>query len=179
MGIFVVGIIAAAACLVPAGAGKAGTSNTDPTGDAKGGAPDITRIVTSNDATGLITFRITTVAAIIDSSDVGVALDTDANPGTGGGGAEYVLVASTGGFGFAKWNGSTFAPATAPSLTMTRSGNVGPVQDQPLGHRQALPVRVLCLYGELRRLRRVSRWRRCSARRRVLLQPDLPAVRER
>ena len=60
--ILVVGIIAAAACLVAAGAGIADTTNIDPTGDAKGGAPDITRVVTSNDAAGVITFRITTVA---------------------------------------------------------------------------------------------------------------------
>ena len=69
--ILVVGIIAAAACLVAAGAGIADTTNTDPTGDAKGGAPDITQVVTSNDAAGVITFRITTVAPIIDSSIIG------------------------------------------------------------------------------------------------------------
>ena len=67
--ILVVGIIAAAACLVAAGAGIADTTNADPTGDATGGAPDITQVVTSNDAAGVITFRITTVAPIIDSSD--------------------------------------------------------------------------------------------------------------
>ncbi len=94
--ILVVGIIAAAACLVAAGAGIADTTNTDPTGDAKGGAPDITQVVTSNDAAGVITFRITTVAPITDSSIIGIALDTDSNPGTGAGGAEYVLIAGTG-----------------------------------------------------------------------------------
>ena len=118
------GIIAAAACLVAAGAGIADTTNTDPTGDAKGGSPDITRVVTSNDAAGLITFRITTVAPIIDSSIIGIDLDTDSNPGTGGGGFEYSLIAGTGGFGILKWNGTAFADATARSLTMTRSGNV-------------------------------------------------------
>jgi hypothetical protein len=53
-----------------------------------------------------------------------VDLDTDSNPATGAGGAEYELYAVLGGFGIAKWNGSTFADATATSLTMTRSGNV-------------------------------------------------------
>ena len=81
--ILVVGIIAATACLVAAGAGIADTTNTDPTGDAKGGSPDITQVVTSNDAAGVITFRITTVAPIIDSSIIGIDLDTDSNPGTG------------------------------------------------------------------------------------------------
>jgi hypothetical protein len=122
--ILVVGIIAAAACLVAAGAGIADTTNADPTGDATGGAPDITQVVTSNDAAGVITFRITTVAPIIDSSEMLIALNTDSNPGTGAGGAEYLLIAGTGGFGILKWNGTTFAQATAPSLSMTRSGNL-------------------------------------------------------
>ena len=60
--IVIVGAIAAAVCLVTAGAGIADMTNTDPTGDAKGGSPDITQVVTLNDATGLVTFRITTVA---------------------------------------------------------------------------------------------------------------------
>jgi len=119
-----VGTIAAAACLVAAGAGLADTTNTDPVGDAKGGSPDITQVVTGNDAAGVITFRITTVAPITDSSLIGLDLDTDANPTTGGGGFEYGLIAGTAGFGILKWNGTTFASATAPSLTMTRSGNV-------------------------------------------------------
>jgi hypothetical protein len=119
-----VGIIAATACLVAAGAGIADTTNADPAGDAKGGSPDITQVVTTNDAAGVITFRITTVAPIIDSSIIGVDLDTDSNPGTGGGGFEYSLIAGTGGFGMLKWNGSGFADAAAPSLSMTRSGNI-------------------------------------------------------
>ena len=122
--ILAVGIAAAAACLVVAGAGIADTTNVDPAGDAKGASPDITRVVTSNDALGVITFRITTVAPIVDSSILGVDLDTDANPGTGGGGFEYTLLADTSGFGILKWNGSGFASANAPSLRMTRSGNV-------------------------------------------------------
>ena len=87
-------------------------------------APDITQVVTSNNAAGVITFRITTVAPIIDSSLIGIDLDTDSNPGTGGGGFEYGLIAGTEGFGMLKWNGSDFVDAAAPSLSMTRSGNV-------------------------------------------------------
>src|SRR5689334_6628120 len=122
--ILIVGIIAAIACLVSAGASIADSTNTDPTGDAKGGAPDITQVVTSNDAAGTITFQITTATPLIDTSEMLVALNTDSNPGTGAGGAEYLLIAGTGGFGIGKWNGTTFAQATAPSLSMTRSGNV-------------------------------------------------------
>jgi hypothetical protein len=122
--ILVAGIIATAGCLVAAGAGVADTTNTDPTGDAKGGAPDITQVFAANDPAGLLTLRLTTVAPITDSSIVGVDLDTDANPATGAAGAEYSLIAGTGGFGMLKWNGSTFESSPAPTLTMTRSGNV-------------------------------------------------------
>ena len=122
--ILVVGVIAAAACLVAAGAGIADTTNADPTGDAKGGSPDITQVVTSNDAAGVITFRITTVAPIIDSSIIGSTSTPTRIPATGGGGFEYTLIADTSGFGILKWNGTGFANATARSLTMTRSGNV-------------------------------------------------------
>ena len=122
--ILVVGIIAATACLVAAGAGIADTTNADPTGDATGGSPDITQVVTSNSAAGVITFRITTVAPIIDSSIIGIDLDTDSNPGTGGGGFEYGLIAGTAGFGMLKWNGNDFVDAAAPSLSMTRSANI-------------------------------------------------------
>ena len=143
------GIIAAAACLVAAGAGIADTTNADPTGDATGGAPDITQVVTSNDAAGVITFQITTVAPIIDSSDIGIALDTDSNPGTGAGGAEYFLIAFTERVRDREVERHDVRAATAPSLSMTRSGNVVDVQDQPRRHRQARPVRVRRLYGEL------------------------------
>lgn len=122
--VLVAGIVATTACLVAAGAAIALSTNSDPVGDAKGGAPDITQVVTSNDASGNITFQITTAAALIDTSDIGVALDTDSNPGTGAGGSEFFLIAFTDGFGVAKWTGSTFEAVSASSLTMTRSGNV-------------------------------------------------------
>ena len=122
--ILAVGIVAAAACLVAAGASVADTTSTDPTGDAKGGAPDITQVVTSNDTNGLITFKITTVAPLVDTSEIAVALDTDSNPATGAGGAEYLFIATTGGFGIGKWNGSAFAPVSASTFSMIRSANV-------------------------------------------------------
>lgn len=118
------GVIAATGCLVIAGVGTATTTNADPTGDGKGGAPDITQVVASNDPTGVIAFRITTVAPITESSSVGIALDTDSNPATGAGGTEYLVIADTSGYGITKWNGSAFAVATVKSLSMTRSANV-------------------------------------------------------
>ncbi len=122
--VVVLGVIAATVCFVAAGVGIAGTTNSDPIGDAKGGSPDIAEVVTSNDAAGIITFRITTVAPMVDTSIIGVDLDTDSNPATGGGGSEYTLIANTTGYGMLKWNGTDFAGASAPSLSMTRSGNV-------------------------------------------------------
>lgn len=122
--ILVAGIVVVAGCLVAAGVGVADTTSTDPAGDAKGGAPDITQVVAANDPAGLVTFRLTTVAPITDSSIVGVDLDTDANPATGAVGAEYSLIAGMGGSGLLKWNGTSFDSSPAPTLTMTRSGNV-------------------------------------------------------
>jgi len=120
----VAGVSAALLSLVVATAALSDSINTDPIGDATGGAPDITQVVASNDVAGVITLRVTTVAPIVDASLVGIDLDTDSNQATGGGGAEYGLIAGTGGFGLLKWDGTNFVAATAPSLTMTRSGNV-------------------------------------------------------
>jgi len=120
---FVAAIAAAVVGLVAVGVGLSDTTNTDPTGDAAGG-PDITQVVTSNDSAGVITFRVTTVAPIVDTSLVFVDLDTDSNPATGAAGSEYYIVAGLGGFGLAKWNGTAFDRVTAPSLTASISGNV-------------------------------------------------------
>jgi hypothetical protein len=122
--VFVVGVAAATVCLVGAGVGIADTTSSDPAGDATGGSPDITRVAASNDATGVITFRITTVVPLTDSANMGVELDTDSNPGTGAAGIEYTLIGGTGGAGLLKWNGAGFTKAPARSLAMTRSGNV-------------------------------------------------------
>src|SRR6478735_6323608 len=73
-------------------------SYTDPTGDSKTG-PDITGVSVSNDATGLLTFRVTTVAPIDNLTDVYIDLDTDANPATGLFGSEYSMYGYLGGSG--------------------------------------------------------------------------------
>ena len=90
----------------------------------KGGAPDITQVVVSNDAAGVITLQVTTVAPIVDTSLLGIDLDTDSNPATGSAGAEYSLVAGTRGFGLLKWDGTKFVEVAAASLSSTRTGNV-------------------------------------------------------
>ena len=46
----------AARGLVPAS--QADTAYTDPTGDATGGSPDVRATVVTNDATGIVTFRV-------------------------------------------------------------------------------------------------------------------------
>ena len=98
-------------------------SYTDPAGDAKTGA-DITGVAVSNDAAGVLTFRVTTVAPINTLTDVYVDLDTDANPATGLFGSEYSLHGYLGGFGLLKASGTTFADTPAPSLSMSITGNV-------------------------------------------------------
>ena len=119
------GAIAATACLVAAGAGIADTTNTDPTGDAKGGAPDITQVVTSNDAAGVhhVPDHDRCADHRLVESSVSISTPTRIRPPEAAA-AEYRLIAGTGGFGILKWNGADFANATAPSLTMTRSANV-------------------------------------------------------
>ncbi len=102
-------------------AGAAGDSAyTDPTGDATGGAPDLTRVAVSNDATGKLTFALTTAAPITDDSVVGVDLDTDNSPANG---PEYELFAGVRGAVLVKWDGSQYVQVTA-TLAYTRSGNV-------------------------------------------------------
>jgi len=118
------GVAAVVLGLVIATTALGDSTNADPTGDATGGAPDITRVVVSNDTAGVLTFTVTTVAPIVDTSLIGIDLDTDSSPATGASGAEYSLFAGTGEVVLQKWDGSQFVDATAPSLSMTRSGNV-------------------------------------------------------
>lgn len=118
-------VLALLVSLVAAGAALSETSYTDPTGDATGGAPDITGVTVSNDAAGVLTFRVTTIGApALESSVVLVDLDTDASPATGSLGAEYELVGGTGGAALLKWDGKDFVDSPAPTLSMNISGNV-------------------------------------------------------
>ncbi len=116
----VAGVVVLLGSLIVASVAAADSVFADPTGDATGGAPDITQVAVSNDAAGMITFKITTVAPIVDGSIVGVDLDTDNSPANG---AEYGLIAGLGGASMVKWNGSEYAESQA-TITYTRSGNV-------------------------------------------------------
>jgi hypothetical protein len=117
-----VGVTAALLALAVSAAALSDTSFTDPPGDSKG-APDITQAVVSNDATGVLTFRITTAAPIVADSAAIIFLDTDGNPATGDFGAEYDLFAGLDGFGLDKWDGTKWVETASPSLSMVISGN--------------------------------------------------------
>jgi hypothetical protein len=68
----------------------AGSSFTDPAGDATGNAPDITAVQVSNDNGGQILFQLT-VANLTPKSIMLLSLDTDKNAATGAHGFEYEL----------------------------------------------------------------------------------------
>lgn len=106
--------------LVVAAVAFAGPTFTDPVGDATGGSPDLTQVVVSNDLTGLITFKITSVAPLAGGSLIGVDLDTDLSPANG---AEYAVLAGIGGADMVKWDGKDYVDSGA-TILMTRSGNV-------------------------------------------------------
>jgi hypothetical protein len=119
----VVAFAATVAVLAFAATGLGDTSFTDRTGDG-GSAPDITQVVASNDTTGVITFRVTTVAPLPNTDLIFIDLDADGNQATGDHGAEYGVVATLGGSMFLKWDGAAWARASAPSLSMTINGSV-------------------------------------------------------
>jgi hypothetical protein len=94
---------------------------TDPTGDS-GTAPDIANVVVSNDANGQITFRINVAKLSVPSPvQIVVAIDSDENAATGQSGTDYLLLAdlASNAFGLARWNGTDFVDAAAPTATAT------------------------------------------------------------
>ena len=96
---------------------------TDPTGDSAGGAPDIASVLVGNTRAGIIRLEISIANApplLRDADFVGVFINADRNASTGGlGGFEYTIQ-TTGGIPgqlvFGRWNGSTYATTSAPSL---------------------------------------------------------------
>ena len=116
----VAGIAALVGALVLPAMAFADATFTDPTGDTTGGAPDITQAVVSNDLTGLITVKITTVAPLVSGSVIAVDLDTDLSPANG---PEYVVRAGVSAADMVKWDGKDYVDSGAVIL-MTRTGNV-------------------------------------------------------
>jgi len=93
---------------------------TDPTGDATGGAPDITGVTVTSDAAGTITFAVT-ASSFSDLTDAEVYVDTDRSSATGSqSGCEFMLGGAALGQGVTgvmvmKWDGSQWAKADVPA----------------------------------------------------------------
>lgn len=107
-------------------------SFTDPAGDAKG-APDITAVSISSDASGMVQLSVTVpgVEAIegAQEPEVDVWFDADKNGATGSpAGNEYNLfywrTADDSGWDLEKWNGTKYAEVPASqTLLFSRSGD--------------------------------------------------------
>jgi hypothetical protein len=100
----------------------AAASYPDSTGE-NAAAPDITTVAVSNDAAGLITFRVEVPnrPELTAGMTAIVALDADRNPATGNadyGGAEYLLYLEPGWGDLNYWNGATW-DNSIPQSTLT------------------------------------------------------------
>lgn len=129
--IFVVAAALAAALAFGMSASAGTGSFTDPTGDGNG-APDITGLSMTSDASGTVQLTLTVTG--LEATDpakepeVGVFFDTDKNESTGSqGGNEYFLdywrTVDDSGWDLEKWNGTKYEQAPASqTLTFSRSG---------------------------------------------------------
>jgi hypothetical protein len=116
--------IALVLCLAAAGAALAASNFTDPAGDS-GVAPDITAVTAANDASGNLTFTVRTNLASLTADDlIDVWFDSDNNGATGDEGDDYVFSLFSTGWELAKWNGTTYAQASASSANASYSAGV-------------------------------------------------------
>lgn len=118
--------VAGLAALVLAAAAGADQTYGDASGDS-GAGTDLRSATVTNDASGNISIAVTVGNPLLSNHVIVVFIDSDNNAGTGasGLGAEYEMFAfPTAGGQILAWNGSTFAPATAPSFRLTAAGNV-------------------------------------------------------
>jgi hypothetical protein len=110
----------------PAGARAADSVTiTDPSDDA-GGAPDIIKMVVTDDVAGSFTFTVE-LATMPDLQPDGllvVFLDTDRNDTTGRNGVEFYVSATPKGVALARWTGSAWeiVPDANLQLRLTGSG---------------------------------------------------------
>jgi hypothetical protein len=111
--------ICAGFLLVLAGGAGGQQSYPDRVGDAGGGA-DIRSVTVGNDATGTVTLRVTTDAPLAPTHGFVFYIDTDklATTGSAARGVEAVLLVQPGRnfVSFLRWNGSSLAAASAPTL---------------------------------------------------------------
>lgn len=121
--------LAAALCSALVAALPAGAAGGygDPTGDS-GNAPDLAGVfVTSDDASGQVSFRIVESNPAAADSVTELDIDSDANPGTGeasSGGADYAfqIEPSTHSYGFWHWNGSDWLATPYSTVHITAFG---------------------------------------------------------
>jgi hypothetical protein len=122
-------VLAAAVCSALVAALPAGAAGgyTDPTGDS-GNAPDLVGVfVTSDDTSGLVSFRIVELDPAAADSVTELDIDSDANPATGEaslGGADYAfqISPSTHSYGFWHWNGSDWLTTPHSTVQITAFG---------------------------------------------------------
>lgn len=113
-------LTAFAAIIVPAASAQT-FYWSDSTGDAPGGAPDLTTTSASIDTNGLITWTIVTqtLRAFDSQTAVDVRINSDASMATGYKGIDYLIRTADGIVGFYRWNGASFELADAPGLGAT------------------------------------------------------------
>jgi len=118
---------------------------TDPTGDAVGGAADITQVVVSNDPDGNITFALTIPDRTTFTTDdvVLVLMNTDKDPTTGVSGVDFALVVSSQGVALLRAAGSTFAAAPQTTLHSTDNGKTIVINRGELGDTTGLIFAVI------------------------------------
>jgi hypothetical protein len=118
-------------------------------------APDITSVVVSNDATGLITFKIniSNRAALTSDMFIDLGLDTDANPATGDKnafGAEYDLELLQGSVALFQWNGNDYTFASSQSslvYSYDASGATIRIKSSDLGGTKAFNFSAIAISG--------------------------------
>jgi hypothetical protein len=111
-------VLAAAAAAAPSGAAVAVSGTFDDASGDAGAAPDITQVVVSNDAAGVITMRIAVPNRPQLGFNDGIILwiNADQNAATGSFGDEYRLEKFAFGTFFLRWDGSAWQPFTPGSL---------------------------------------------------------------
>jgi hypothetical protein len=116
----------------PTNAAANSVTFTDSTGE-DAAAPDITTTAVSNDDQGMITWKINTPnrATLTGDMEFLIFLDSDANPGTGDDGFDYVIdlpgpLSGAAFVGLFRWNGTDFTATGVPQSSLTFSYANGP-----------------------------------------------------
>ena len=119
---------------------RAAVTLTDATGDAVGGAADITQVVVSNDADGNITFTLTFANRTTFTGDdtVVILMDTDGNASTGTSGVDYAIATGNIGAILLRGDGTSFQLASAGTLRATNNNMTLSINRSDLGNTSGL-----------------------------------------